>query len=215
MLPRRSTIPQPISIFSVTVMGYNQFFDDKMAVAVYMLFQDRIDESIRIYKEVHPARLRMAIQYDYMSAYMSFYEGAPDKAKAIALKYKDYPVDRWNNLFNEILTQSDEISGRNAVVMDEENRAQAQAMLADTMPRLQLDREGNSIKMEYANLKECVINYYPMNIELLFSRKPFVQDVGTQFTFIKPSYSERLSASFGILFPSLSDVGQKSNYLFR
>ncbi len=166
--------------------------DDKMAVAVYMLFQDRIEEAIRFYEEVDPSSLKMAIQYDYMSAYMAFYEGTPDKAKAIALKYKQYPVDRWSNLFNDIIAQTDEINGRNAAVVDEENRAQSQVMLADTMPSLQVNIEGSAIKIESANLKKCIINYYPMNIELLFSRKPFVQDVGTQFTFIKPGYSDNV-----------------------
>lgn len=163
--------------------------DEKMAVVVYMLLQDRIEEAIAFYKAIDPTKLQMMLQYDYLSAYLAFYQGAPDKARAIAMKYQGYPVDRWHDLFAEVVAQSDEINGGNAAVIDSESRSQAQTLLAETMPRLQLDIKENVVEVEHGNLTKCTVNYYPMNIELLFSRKPFVQDVGTQFTFIKPHHS--------------------------
>ncbi len=169
--------------------------DDEMAVVVYMLLQDRIDDAMRYYEAIDASKLEMGIQYDYMSAYMAFYREKPAEAKKIATKYKDYPVDRWRNLFGDVLAQCEEISGKSAGVVDDEDRSQTQTKLADTSPRIQLDMEGNILKVEHANLKGCTINYYPMDIELLFSRKPFVQDVGTQFTVIKPNQSDYVKLS--------------------
>ncbi|NQT91960.1 MAG: hypothetical protein HQ559_04295, partial [Lentisphaerae bacterium] len=163
---------------------------DEMAVTIYMLLQDRIDESLRYYESVDPAKLKMRIQYDYMSAYMAFYREQPGEAKKIAAKYKDYPIDRWRNLFGDVLAQCDEISGKKAGVVDDEDRTQTQTKLADTAPRLQIEMEGSVLKVDHANLEGCTVNYYPMDIELLFSRKPFVQDVGSQFTVIKPNRSD-------------------------
>jgi len=164
--------------------------NDEMAVTIYMLLQDRVDESLRYYDAVDPSKLKMRIQHDYMSAYMAFYREKPGAAKKIAAKYKDYPVDRWRNLFRDVLAQCDEIGGKSAGVVDDEDRTQTQTKLADTAPRLQLETEGSVLKIDHANLEGCTVNYYPMDIELLFSRQPFVQDVGNQFTVIKPNRSD-------------------------
>lgn len=174
--------------------------DDEMAVAVFMLFQDRIEEALRYYKAVDAARLSMKIQYDYMTAYMAFYQEDPGLARKVAEKYKDYPVDRWRNLFGEVLAQCDEIGGKSAGVTDKENRDQAQTKLADTSPRLQFEMESSTVKITHANIEEpCTINYYPMDIELLFSREPFVKDVGAQLTVIKPTRSEKIKLGSGEL----------------
>ena len=166
-----------------------------MSVVIYMLLQDRIEEAMRYYEAVDAAKLTMGIQYDYMAAYMSFYKEKPEDAKKIALKYKDYPVDRWRKLFGDVLAQCDEISGKSAGVVDDENMTQTQTKLADTAPRLELEMETGVMKLDHANLKRCTISYYPMDIELLFSRKPFVKDVGDQFTVIKPFRSDIVKLS--------------------
>ncbi len=163
---------------------------DEMAVTIYMLLQDRIKEALRHYKTIDPAKLKMRLQYDYLSAYMAFYQEQPDKAGEIAAKYKDYPVDRWRVLFGEVLSQCAEIRGERGGIVDAENRTQTQTKLADTAPGLRFDIEGSILKIDHANINACVINYFPMDLELLFSRKPFEQDVGGQFTVIKPNQSD-------------------------
>jgi len=36
------------------------------------------------------------------------------------------------------------------------------------------------------------VNLYPMDIELLFSRNPFVKDQSATFTFVKPAFTQKL-----------------------
>ena len=47
--------------------------------------------------------------------------------------------------------------------------------------------EEKQLRLEHKNIAAVVLNYYPMDIELLFSRQPFVQDVGEQFAMIRPN----------------------------
>jgi hypothetical protein len=125
---------------------------------------------------------------------MAFYQENPALARKVAKKYDDYPVDRWRNLFGDVVAQCDEIAGKKAGVTDAESRSQAQTKLADTSPRLDFEMDDRVIKISHGNIDEpCTINYYPMDIELLFSRKPFVKDVGSQLTVIKPARSDKVN----------------------
>ncbi|MCI5209485.1 MAG: hypothetical protein D3910_11985, partial [Candidatus Electrothrix sp. ATG2] len=179
--------------------------EDKMTLAVYMLLQDRIDEAMHWYEAVDPAKMDMKIQHDYLTAYLAMYRGAPDEAKAIADKYRDYPVDRWQDLFQTVSAQcaelagdeiaGDGIAGTEATLVDEEDRSQTQTLLADATPHLQVNLEGRVLQVEHSNLPGLRVNYFPMDIELLFSRQPFVQDLGTRFTVIKPFRSDELKIS--------------------
>ncbi|MGB5687602.1 MAG: hypothetical protein WBM35_17470, partial [Candidatus Electrothrix sp.] len=179
--------------------------EDKMTLVVYLLLQDRIAEAMHWYGTIDPAKMGMKIQYDYLSAYLAMYRGAPDKAKAIADKYQDYPVDRWQDLFQTVLAQCNEIAGdeiagdgragTEAALVDEKNRTQSQTLLADASPHLQVELEGGVLQVEHSNLAGLRVNYFPMDLELLFSRQPFVQDLGTRFTVIKPFRSDELKIS--------------------
>ncbi|MGB0742988.1 MAG: hypothetical protein ACPGSB_00545, partial [Opitutales bacterium] len=146
--------------------------DDLMGVVIYMLLQDRVEEAMEAYGSIDRAQLSTKIQYDYMAAYMAFYREEPDTARQIAEKYEDYPVERWQKLFADVLAQCDEIDGKTSTVVDQDDRSQVQTSLAETEPRLALELEGNTLQVEHANIDSCIVNYYPMDIELLFSRKP-------------------------------------------
>ncbi|MCI5138993.1 MAG: hypothetical protein D3922_11400, partial [Candidatus Electrothrix sp. AR1] len=92
--------------------------EDKMTLVVYMLLQDRIAEAMHWYQAVDPAKMEMKIQHDYLTVYLAMYRGAPDEAKAIAEQYHDYPVDRWQDLFQTVAAQCDEIADTEANLVD-------------------------------------------------------------------------------------------------
>ena len=66
------------------------------------------------------------IQYDYMQAYLYFYLEQPDKAEEIALEYTNYPVNKWQSKFKNILSQIREIRGVNTNSRVTENRQESQ-----------------------------------------------------------------------------------------
>jgi len=132
----------------------------------------------------------LKLQYDYFTAYADFYGQNPAAAQAIAEKYKDYPVDRWKNLFAEVSSQADEIAGKAPAaggVVDKLSRDQQQAALAAAQPTFDLRVEDKKIILNYKNLPQVRVNYYLMDIELMFSENPFLQEYGGQFAMIMPN----------------------------
>ncbi|MFZ2956601.1 MAG: hypothetical protein WA705_06900 [Candidatus Ozemobacteraceae bacterium] len=162
---------------------------DRLAIAYYLLLQDRIDEGASFFAKVKQAGVAGTIQYDYMKAWLAFCNEKPGEAREIATKYQDHPVDKWRNVFRDVVAQSDEIEGRSAKVIDREDRDQNQTQLADTEPNFDFSVEDRKIRISWANLETVRVNYYLMDLELLFSRNPFVQEVTGQFSVIRPNES--------------------------
>jgi hypothetical protein len=161
--------------------------DDLLASTYYLLLQDRIAEAENFFGQVNPAKVATKMQYDYCAAYLEMFNDDPKKARSIAAKYMNYPVDRWRNTFTAIMAQLDEIEGKVAKVVDPENKALQQENLAATEPGFEVALENKAIQLTWQNLDTVRINYYLMDVELLFSRSPFVQQSGGQFASIKPN----------------------------
>lgn len=175
----------------LTILSYQRQLDDDqlMAVTYYMLLQDRIEEALSFFRRVNPDHLPTRLQYDYFTAYLDFFTEDPQLAGPIAKRYADYPVDRWRNAFSAIQQQLDEIQGLANRVVDAEDRQQSQTGLAATEPNFEFKVEAKKIKLQYENLTKIRVNYYLMDIELLFSRNPFVQQYSGQFSTIRPNVS--------------------------
>jgi hypothetical protein len=69
-------------------------------------------------------------------------------------------------------------------------RDAAEARLTATEPTLELEVEAGEVRLRYQNLSECRVSFYLMDIELLFSRNPFVGEYSGQFSFIQPNAAE-------------------------
>jgi len=96
---------------------------------------------------------------------------------------------RWRNFFADILAQAAEISGSGPKLTDDEDREQKQRMLAASQPSIELAIDNRKVTLRHRNLEKVTVNFYLMDIELLFSRKPFVQEVSGQFSIIRPNHS--------------------------
>jgi hypothetical protein len=83
------------------------------------------------------------------------------------------------------LSQCDEIEGRTPLAAKTQGRAQTQAILAGTEPSLDLKVESKKIQIAGQNVKDCTLNFYRMDTELLFSRSPFVRDFAGQFSYAR------------------------------
>ena len=171
------------------VLSYRPKLDDTdwAAVTYYLLLQDRVDEALGFFDQINPRKVATRLQYDYLKACVSFYQEDTKEARAIAEKHREHPVDRWRNLFTQVLSQLDEIEGRGPEIQDEESRSQTQTQLAATEPGFDFQVEARKVTINYQNLTACLVNYYLMDIELLFSRNPFVQQHSGQFSYIRPN----------------------------
>jgi len=166
--------------------------DDLMSLTYYLLLQDRIEDGQAFFAQADPKKLLTALQHDYFAAYLDFYADAPKSARTIAARYADYPVDRWRNVFTNVTAQLDELEGKGAKVVDKDDAAQKQAALAATEASFDFKVEARKVALQYQNLPEAQVNYYLMDVELLFSRNPFVQAQTGQFAYIRPNETAML-----------------------
>lgn len=190
---------------------------DRMAVTYYLLLQDRVDEASTFFTQVNAERLNSKLQHDYFAAYLDLFNPEPAQAKAIVAKYRDFPVDRWKNAFAAIAAQVDDAGakplaaaiGSNAVASADrtaglelvavdkkpvvtppqagDDTQATNAKLASTEPSFDFKVESRQVKLKFQNLKSVRVNYYEMDVELLFSRNPFVQQFSNEFSFIRPN----------------------------
>ncbi len=176
------------------VLSYKPKLDaaDTLAVAYYMTLQDRVTEALDWFSRVDRKAVPEQLQCDYLGAYLAFCKGDIETARKLAKGHADEGVDRWRDRFAQVLSQLDEIGGGAAAKADQEKRDEAQAALAATEPVLEMQVEAGRIRFDTRNLKECTLNFYPMDIELLFSRSPFLQEGAAQFSYIRPVLSRTL-----------------------
>lgn len=163
--------------------------EDSLSVVYYLLLQDRVEEAVARFAMVDMDQLATRLQYDYFACYLALSQGDSKTAKAVAGKYEKYPVDRWRKMFSNVVQQVDEIAGAGAVVTDTNDQNQNQNQLAATEPGFDFKVESGEVIVDYQNLSSIKVNYYKIDIELLFSRNPFVQNFDGGFSFIKPNHS--------------------------
>ena len=189
--------------------------DQQLAVCYYMLIQNRIEEALAWFGKVDASKLATKMQYDYFAAYLGFYRGEYDQAAQLAGKYAEYPVLMWKDLFAQV---GDQVRQRKAlqagqditsVTSLEGNSNRLQRMLTDgreakqteaaaETPTLDLANQDGNVSIEYRNLTDLKVNYYLMDIELLFSRNPFVSRSGDKVPVIEPNLSEQLALESAI-----------------
>ena len=164
--------------------------DEHLAVAYYLLLQDRVAEGLGHFEQVDRDNLVSRLQYDYCHSYVAMTRSQPAEAAKIAQAYQQHPVKRWRDLFAAVLAQVEEIQSGAPTADNAEDQAAKQTALARQTPSFDFDVESRQTKIQFQNLKSIVVNYYKMDIELLFSRNPFVQQQNDGFAMIRPNQSE-------------------------
>ncbi len=171
--------------------------EDLLTLVYYILLQDRIDEAIMMFQRIDHKELEKSteichLQYDYFLGYLDFYIGYPNfkTAREICEKYLDYPVLSWRNLFYEIANQLAEYDGEALIDDTEANQdkklteKQKNLKSAQTEEILAVELEKEEINVSCRNCKEFILNYYLIDLEVLFSRNPFLLQVLILFLFI-------------------------------
>ncbi|MEZ6135956.1 MAG: hypothetical protein R3C53_13725 [Pirellulaceae bacterium] len=182
--------------------------EQRLSLCYYMLLQNRIGEALTWFESVQVDRLETKMQYDYFTAYLDFYRGEYTRAAELAGRYAEHPVPRWRELFGQIVRQVREretLLAGESLPDDRRFTAQdaGQRMLTDTReaqqaaaaavsPVLELDNSDGRLVLTHRNLDEVQVNFYLMDIELLFSRNPFVVRGQDKVPVIQANLSNRL-----------------------
>ncbi|KNC47625.1 uncharacterized protein AMSG_02648 [Thecamonas trahens ATCC 50062] len=195
----QSTAPAMVKHQYEALLGslkYSSTFrtDDLLALTYYLLLLDRVDEAAAFFAridrtaDVSEGGLANELQVDYFAAYLDIFFGAETgyaTARAIAAKYVAYPVKRWREMFMDVLRQLSELddpSSASAALSTlslagseaAASREEQMAALAATEPAFDFTIEGTTGVVSYQNVARVTVNYYLMDIELLFSSSPFV-----------------------------------------
>ena len=161
--------------------------EDHLMLTYYLFAQDRIEEGLSYFDQVDRKKIRGKIQYDYFSVHAAFYRLQLDQAEKIARGYENFSIERWKKLFGEALSHLSEArEGLDPEVVDEEDRDQKMDQLADTEPTFSFEFINEKIRIDHGYIKNAKIRFYPMEVELLFSRQPFARNDADHFTFVSP-----------------------------
>jgi hypothetical protein len=180
-------------------LTYQKDLDDNalLATVYYLMLQDRVEEAFEAFGRVNAEKIATRMQYDYCAAYLELFKDEPKKARAIATSYQFHPVDRWRNAFAAVVAQIDEIEGKGPKVIPGEEHNQNQGGLAATEPGFEVVVNAQGVNLTWQNVDAVQVNYYLMDVELLFSTSPFVQRAGGQFATIKPNGKELVKLPAG------------------
>ena len=172
---------------------------DKMNLVYYLILQDRIKEALNVYGRINAdkeigAEGTLRLQYDYMSAYLDFYTGGPEFkiARKIVDSYINYPVITWRLMFLDMDQQLKEYDGQETeeipeTTQEERKDVGGKRKAISVEPQLSVVLDGKDLILDYSNIPDVVIKYYIIDLEILFSRAPFLTQNTDDFSFVQPN----------------------------
>ena len=200
----------------VKVLGYQMEMpaEERLVLTYYLILQNRIEEAIRHFDQIEREAVATRLQYDYVSAYLALHREDYDSAEKIASNYVNHPIPRWKNRFGDIVMQmqqrrsliqtqqlvsvEDKDSNQKPIeegsgdlaVLDRERR---QAAATEQQPEVVVRVEGDSLRIDHRRAKDVTLNLYGVDLELLFSKAPFVREDLQRMAMVRPMRSDEIS----------------------
>lgn len=188
---------------------------DKLPLAYYLLLQNRIEESIKVFNSLERESVPSHLQYDYLAGYLSLHQGEYEGASRIAQSHADHPIPRWKNRFAEMaaqIRQRFELMDSGQLALDDEgkkfdnigvspdaadlsiaDRERANSKASATVPEVIARVEDDTIRIDHRNADQIEINFYGVDLELLFSKAPFARKDLQRIAMVRPTRSTILT----------------------
>lgn len=216
--------------------------DDLLTLVVYLLAQDRIVEAkgkFETLSELMSAATQsqreylQQLQYDYLQAYLSLCVEIRTDSSDVSLdlpgirkildKYRDYPVERWNKMFKDMLQYVDEIeqsqTGPVPELAGDDASASEQQEAATTTDEGASDDSSevpvtvdfkigsdNALVVRHRGVTELTVEYYSIDAETMFSASPLtLSDQGESESSSESSSSDS-SHSYRLVKPNGIDA---------
>lgn len=199
------------------IIRYNDFSNKaRLQLTYYLILQDRIEEANNIFKQIDYKELlekeEFVIQYDYITAYLDISTGFPEftKAKQICGKYKNFPLLYWREYFEEIEDQLIQYLGQETEadidkIVNENRKAKLESEKVNKeTPSINFKTNDSKLVISYSNASEIKIKLYLIDIEIMFSSKPFLKTDSSDFSFVKPNYIESIPVEKSIYSQTLT-----------
>ncbi|WP_164101567.1 hypothetical protein [Candidatus Laterigemmans baculatus] len=200
--------------------------EQQMALVYYMLLQNRIEEALERFESLgtngaDAEGLELDVQYQYMAAYLALHRGDYASAEELASRGSEHPVPRWNERFAELRSQlrqhrllqsdtqvigeeedspadgSSEAAGENVADLQTIDRERRQAEGAAQSPDVRVRVEGDRLVIDHRNTREVTLRFYGVDLELLFSKTPFVREGLERMATVRPGKIIRVETAAG------------------
>ena len=129
---------------------------------------------------------------DYLEAYICVKKVDLEGAKKISEQYRGHSIPRIRERFDILRTHTEEALSVSPIFATEKK----ETSFASTKPAFNLSVKGDAgFTIAYQNLTESlVVNYYVMDIELLFSTSPFsvTSENTSKFSYVLPTHFETI-----------------------
>ncbi len=165
---------------------------ERLGLVYYLLLQDRLAEGFAELAKIDDKDLHEKVQVDYLRAWVALRQLDVKRAAKLAEAYQDYPLPRWQARFRALTQAIAEAQGAEIAELDTPNRQQDIDQQAERTPSLEIKAETGKLWLTAHAVGEVTLNLYPMDIELMFSRKPFLAEGATDFAVIRPAFSQTL-----------------------
>jgi len=173
-------------------LTYHPVLGDRewLEISYYLFLQGRVSDALQAFAKVNRNGICEHLQFDYLSIYAAFYNGDTQAAFAVARRHQEHTVDRWRLLFNKSLAFLNELHGDGTSLTDANDTQQQHDYFAASQPTFDFTVQADVIRVQHRAIEVIQVNYYLMDIELLFSRQPFLQEGSQRFSMITPGLSQ-------------------------
>ncbi len=187
--------------------------NERLVLTYYLLLQNRIEEALQVFSRIEREQVSTKIQYDYMAAYLGLHRESYQEAGRLAAQYATHPIPRWKNRFGEIanqLAQRDNLLQGTQLVNDPQadhkdqsipplagdlavlDREQRQAAATQQSPEVVVTVDGSTLRIDHRRANKVTLRLYGVDLELLFSKAPFVREDLQKMAIVKPLRSESI-----------------------
>ncbi|MES2924791.1 MAG: hypothetical protein V4819_24770 [Verrucomicrobiota bacterium] len=168
-------------------LGWKPALDatDQIALSAFLFLQDRIEEGLARFDKIDPTKLPGRVNYDYLHAVALFHREKPEEAKAIAAQtLPALPPGLWRDRYQAVIDQAAEI-----IALDQPGDAEKPEL---EIPAPQLDLalgDGGKLVIKHRSLEKATLRLFSVDLEVLFSKNPFLQGDDNGQPAIRPNES--------------------------
>jgi len=160
-------------------LAYKNHYDmeDRLILAQYLIMQHRYDEAqhqIGLIPTVDSEESDLKMQYDYLSAYLNY-----SKAGDLQGKYREIASGHWRGKWEEMAKETEVRQGY---------------FETDLM---NVELEDSTLSIYSEGLAKCELKMHKIDLELLFSRSPFLKTSAAASTYTAPTLTASISLVSG------------------
>lgn len=153
--------------------------EEKLTLAYHLFLHDRNSDAINLVADCRREDCDSKMQFDYITSYIHFLKGEPEKAAEIAQQWTESAKAPWDTHFRTVASQADQIANA-ALLKPQEKSQQAEHSWSASL------NSSNTLRIDHKQMKDVVVQVYPVDLEFLFSNSPFLSTHDANYKAIRP-----------------------------